>query len=120
MSEVVKHLNDLGKWFLSKKNLSNLIEKYNSLSTEKKEYIDSNYINLSNEDLVKWLNEDSEVFNPTSNSKSNDVDISNDLVTKKLNEIQKTVNSNNMILNIFLIFSVISLLITTYTYFKYL
>ena len=120
MSEVVKQLNDLGKWFLSNKNLSNLIEKYNILSTEKREYIDSNYSNLSNEELVKWLNEDSEVFKPSSNPKSNDVNLSNDLVTKKLNEIQKTVNSNNMILNIFLIISVLSLLFTISTYFKYL
>lgn len=117
MSEVIKHLNELGKWYLDKKNLKVLTEKYNSLSVEKKKYIDLNYSNFSNDELISWLNGGSEFFKTTSDSKTND--LNSDMVMKKLDEIQKKVNSNNTILIYFFVLSILSFSYSLYLLFRY-
>ena len=104
---------------LNKKNTSILIEKYNNLPSDKKKWIDENFKKLSNEEVVKWINEDSVNFNTSSLSKTNDVPLENDMILKKINDIQKTVKSNNLMLSIYMSVFVISLILYVVTYLKY-
>ena len=115
MSNLTKHLNELGSWFLTKENVTLLIEKYNNLPDDKKEWIDENFTNLNNDSLVKWINEDSVNFNPPPSSKTknvtnNDVTIENEMIFNRIMEIQKTVKSNNLMLSIFMGLTILSFL----------
>jgi hypothetical protein len=119
MSDLTEYLNGLGSWFLNKKNTSILIEKYNNLPSDKKKWIDENFKKLSNEEVVKWINEDSVNFNTSSLSKTNDVPLENDMILKKINDIERTVKSNNLMLSIYMVLLIVSVIIWVVTYFKY-